>query len=47
LCIETCFGGALDMIVLEDGEDIPEGYSRTIEGFPEVPGIVPSVLFKT
>ena len=47
LCIETCFGGALEMIVLEDGEEIPEGCSRTTEGFPEVPGVVPSVLFRT
>jgi len=46
LCIETCFGGALDMLVLEDDEEIPEGYSRTIEGFPESPDMLPSVLFK-
>lgn len=46
LCIETCFGGALDMLVLEDGEEIPEGYTRIAEGFPDVPGLKPSVLFK-
>ncbi len=46
LCIETCSADALNMLVLEDDEDIPEGYSRSMEGFPEIPGIVPNVLFK-
>ena len=47
LCIETCFGGALDMIVLEDDEAIPIGYERSMEGFPEFPDFGPCVLFKT
>jgi Fe-S-cluster-containing dehydrogenase component len=47
LCIETCFAGALDMVVLEDGQELPEGCSRQMEGFPEIQGVVPSVLFKT
>lgn len=46
LCIETCPAGALGMVLVEDGEQIPKGYSRTMEGFLQVPGVTPSVLFK-